>query len=265
MLGAIIGDIVGSRFEFRGIKHKNFEFFGQDCHFTDDTVMTCAIAKALMQCNGDYSKLSNLAVVNMQEMGHKYPSAGYGGMFTNWLESKNTKPYNSYGNGSAMRVSSVAYFAKSLDEVKKLSRIVTMVTHSHPEGIKGAEATAVAVYLALKGKSKQEICTYIQNNYYNLKFDLNDIKQNYRFDDTCQGSVPQSIFAFLISNSFQDAVKTAVSFGGDTDTMGCITGSIAEAYYGIPQEIKAKAYKYLSGEVLKIVVKFEQAQKGLCK
>ena len=252
MIGAIIGDIVGSRFELFGIKTKEFKLFNKTNTFTDDTVLTIAIGKALLMCKGDYSQLEQNAILCMKEFGKKYPNAGYGPNFERWLNNK-TEAYQSYGNGSAMRVSATAYFAKDLAELKLLVEAVTKPTHNHKEGIKGAMATASAIWLALHKKNKAEIKEHIEKYYYNLDFSYEQLLKDYKFDMTCQGSVPQSIYAFLISNSYEDAIRTAISMGGDTDTMGAITGSIAEAFYGVPNTLKKKAYKYLDGELLKIL------------
>lgn len=257
MLGAIIGDIVGSRFEFHNIKSKIFDLFSQSSFFTDDSVMTIAIAKAILDSNNNYDKLDDKAIYWMQEIGRKYPLCGYGGMFNMWVDSKNPKPYNSYGNGSSMRISTVAYVANSLEELKDLTTKVTAVTHNHPEGIKGALATASAIYLARIGKKKEEIRKYITNNYYNLDFKLDEIRDTYTFNETCQKTVPEAIEAFLEANSFIDAIRNAISLGGDSDTIGAITGSIAEAYFGIPKELRERAITYLDNDLLKIVFEFE--------
>lgn len=259
MLGAVIGDIIGSRFEFSGKKQKNFTLFGEYSRFTDDTVMTCAIAKALLDCKGNYVELSAKAVACMQELGRKYPDRGYGGMFSRWLDEKYPQPYNSYGNGSAMRVSPVAYAAKTLDEVKDLSRKVTIVSHDHPEGIKGAEAVAVAIWLALHGESKEEIRKYIEENYYHIKDNYDDLPFTFLVDATCQETVPPSLYSFFITDSFEDAIRTAVAFGGDADTMAAITGSIAGAYYGIPKEVESKTRSYLDEYLLGILDQFKKA------
>lgn len=270
MIGAILGDIVGSRFEFKPIKSKKFDLFAGEGYkknvsiaeynansrFTDDTVMTIAVCKALLECNGDYTHLSNYTVHLMQYFGQKYPFVGYGSKFSRWLRTPNPQPYNSFGNGSAMRVSAVPYFANSIEQVKDLSLKVTEITHNHPEGIKGAEATAVCIWLALNGKTKDEIIKYVEYNYYKLDFNYEELKANYGFDETCQGSVPQSIYAFAISNSFEDTIRTAISMGGDADTMACIAGAIAEAYYGIPEELEKQMYNFLSPDIKEIVEEF---------
>lgn len=258
MLGAIIGDIVGSRFEWNNHRSKDFEFFHPKCFFTDDSIMSLAIAKALLECNNDYSNLSEKTVEYMQSIGRNYPDCGYGGRFYGWMFSDHPQPYRSYGNGSAMRVSACGFVAKSIEEAKELSKKVTEVTHNHPEGIKGAEATAVAIFLAKSGKDILEIRDYIQKHYYPLNFKLDDIRDTYRFNETCQDTVPQAIEAFLESNSFEDAIRNAISIGGDSDTLAAITGGIAEAYYGIPLEMRKKALTYLDERLLKIVMEFEE-------
>ena len=257
MIGAIVGDIVGSKYEFNNIKTKDFPLFSNGCRFTDDTVMTLAIFKALDDCNGDYSNLSSNAILRMQEYGKMFWNAGYGNKFFLWLISKKPEPYNSFGNGSAMRVSPVAYFAEDLNEVKFLSEQVTKVTHNHIEGLKGAEAAAVAVWLALHKKSKDEIKEYIEQNYYPLNFDYDDLVQNYKYSMTCEGSVPQAIYCFLISKDFEDAIRNCVSIGGDCDTTGAICGAIAGAFYGVPEDIEANALNYLDPKLLEIVNSFK--------
>lgn len=257
MLGAIIGDIVGSRFEWDNIKSKEFTFFDPVCRPTDDSVMTLAVARAVLACDGDYSSLSDQAVIYMQELGRRYPDAGYGGRFGRWLCSTNPKPYNSFGNGSAMRISPCAYAADTMEDVIALAKTVTEVTHNHPEGIKGAEATTAAIFMALHGSSKKEIRTTVEKNYYKLDFTLDQIRPTYKFDVTCQGSVPQAIVAFLESTGFEDAIRNAISIGGDSDTIAAITGSIAEAYYGIPENIRGRAIQYLDKVHIDILNNFE--------
>ena len=259
MLGAIIGDIIGSRFEFSGETEKDFDLFNEYSFFTDDTVMSCAIAKALLECNGDYAQLSAKAVACMQELGQKYPDRGYGGQFLHWLDEKDPQPYNSYGNGSAMRVSPVAYVAKSIEEVKDLSRKVTVVSHDHPEGIKGAESVAVAIWLALHGKSKDEIREYIESNYYHIEESYTETPWDFLVDATCQETVPPSLYSFFVSDSFEDTIRTAVAFGGDADTMAAIAGSIAGAYYDIPKEMQTRASSYLDAYLLDILDRFEKS------
>lgn len=257
MLGAITGDVVGSRFEWNNIKSKEFTFFDPVCRPTDDSIMTLAAAKAILACDGDFSKLSDQAVLCMQELGRRYPRAGYGGRFRQWLSSVNPAPYNSFGNGSAMRVSPCAYAAGTMEDAIALARAVTEVTHNHPEGIKGAEATTAAIFMALHGSSKKEIRAAVGKDYYRLNFTLDQIRSAYTFDVTCQGSVPQAIEAFLESTDFEDAIRNAISIGGDSDTIAAITGSIAEAYYGVPAGIREQTVQYLDGFQIEILNKFE--------
>lgn len=258
MIGAIIGDIVGSPYEFGGMKSKNFPLFGEDCRPTDDSLMTLAIGEALLTCRDDYYDLQQAAISSMKRIGLAYPNAGYGMMFWDWLISNDSKPYNSFGNGSAMRISGVGYVAKSLEEVKLLSKKVTEVTHNHREGLKGAESVAVAIFLARQRKSKKEIREFITRHYYRIGFTLADIVPSYEFDSTCQGSVPVAFEAFFEASGFEDTIRNAVSVGGDSDTIACIAGSIAEAYYGVPDELAQKARKYLDESLLKILDEFEK-------
>ena len=257
MLGAIIGDIVGSRFEWDNNRNKDFDFLTHKCFFTDDSVMSLAIAKAILNCKGDYANLSAQAIATMQSVGRPYPNCGYGGSFYNWMYSSSPKPYGSYGNGAAMRVSACGFSARSLEEAIALSKAVTEVTHNHPEGIKGAEATAVAVYMARTGSSLLDIQDYINKHYYKIDFKLDDIRDTYEFNETCQDTVPQALEAFFESTGFEDAIRNAISIGGDSDTLAAITGSIAEAYYGIPADIRSHALSFLDDTLLKILTDFE--------
>lgn len=257
MLGAIIGDIVGSRFEWNNHRSKDFELFTKKCFFTDDSVMTLAIAKALVECKGDYGNLSEVTVRTMQEVGRPYPYCGYGGMFRRWMYSDDPQPYNSFGNGAAMRVSACGFVARDLEEAKDLSRKVTVVTHGHPEGIKGAEATTVAIFLARQGYSIDEIKDHIEREYYKIDFTLDEIRDTYEFNETCQNTVPQALEAFFESDSFEDAIRNAISIGGDSDTLAAITGGIAEAYYGIPEHIGKTAKDYLDQKLWDILAEFE--------
>ena len=256
MIGAIIGDIVGSRFEWNNIKTKDFDLFTAGCFFTDDSVMTIAVADALIRANGNLEILSEYAIESMQLIGRPFPDCGYGGSFYHWMYSDNPKPYGSYGNGAAMRVSACGFAAKSLEEAKALSKAVTEVTHNHPEGIKGAEATAVAIYLARSGYSIEEIQQHISTKYYPMDFTLEEIRDTYEINETCQDTVPQALKAFFESLDFEDAIRNAISIGGDSDTLAAITGGIAEAYYGVPQDIKDKALNYLDEDLLQIVNRF---------
>ena len=238
MYGAILGDIIGSPFEFdRGNKTKEFDLFTKGCDFTDDSVMTIAVGEALLAVGAEATvkEIEEALVTNMQDWGKRYPYAGYGGRFRYWLRESNPKPYGSYGNGSAMRVSAAGWLYDSLE------RATANVTHNHPEGIKGAEATASAIYMARNSSSKEEIKEYIEREFhYNLDRTLDEIRPGYHMDETCQRTVPEAIIAFLESQDFEDAIRNAVSLGGDTDTLGAITGSIAEAFYGIPAVLIAE-------------------------
>ena len=258
MLGAIIGDIAGSRFEFNNHRSKDFELFSKGCSATDDSIMTLAVAKAILSCNGDWERLGENAVNYMQTIGRKYPGCGFGGMFRKWVFDDDPMPYNSFGNGAAMRVSPCGFIAQSEDEAKLLARKVTEVTHNHPEGLKGAEAAAVAIFLARNGTAKQEIKERMEK-YYALVFTLDGIRESYKFNETCQETVPQAIAAFLESDSFEDAIRNAISIGGDSDTLAAITGGIAEAYYGVPPDLKRKALAYLDQELLDIFTEWENA------
>ncbi|MDR2855359.1 MAG: ADP-ribosylglycohydrolase family protein [Methanomicrobiales archaeon] len=257
MLGAIIGDIVGSRFEWNNIKTKDFEFFSYACKTTDDSIMSLAIAQAFLTCRRNYSTLRKEAIQSMQQMGRSYPGYGYGGLFEQWICSSNPEPYNSFGNGAAMRVSACGFIASTLEESKLLARMVTDITHNHPEGIKGGEATAVCVFLARTGKNIDEIRDYVHKNYYPMNFTLDSIRERYEYSVTCQNTVPQAIMAFLESTDFEDAIRNAISIGGDSDTLAAITGAIAEAYYGIPLEMRRQAVLFLDEQLLKILIEFE--------
>lgn len=265
MIGAIIGDIVGSRFEFDNIKTKDFELFDRECMFTDDTVMTIAIGKALCDYRGEDFKTH--LVKTMHEVGNKYLNCGYGGRFLDWMKHRSTMPYNSCGNGSAMRVSAVGWYAKTLEEAEVLATLTAEVTHNHPEGIKGAVSIAGAIWLARNGKTKDEIKKYIVDNYYALDFTLDEIRPTYDYEITCQKSVPQAIQAFLESENFEDAIRNAISIGGDSDTVAAITGSIAEAFYGVDEEIRETALSYLDDYLLSIYeeVKIDQDYKYLAE
>lgn len=227
MLGAIIGDTVGSVFEFHNIKSKDFPLISFGCEPTDDSILTLAIAE-ILQNGWQYDKMK--VVQTIKKWGRTFPYAGYGGRFGDWLFSDSTDGYNSLGNGSAMRVSPVGWYANSEDEVKEFSRLVTEVTHSHPKGLLGAEVTAMCIYYARIGKSKEFIKEYA-SRFYVLDFEYEKLVENYFFNETCQDTVPQAIFCFLISENFEDCLRTAISIGGDSDTLAAIACSIAEAYY----------------------------------
>jgi ADP-ribosylglycohydrolase len=250
MLGAIIGDIVGSVYEFKNLKSKDFPLFQTNCRYTDDTVMTCAVALALMN--------DQPLDETMQKFGQQFFFAGYGGYFKKWILAKKPEPYGSFGNGSGMRVSSVGWLYNDLDTVLQKAKETAEVTHNHEEGIKGAQAIAAAIFLARTGSSIQDIENYIQEHFYALDFTLDQIRPAYRFEVSCQKSVPQAITAFLESTSFEDAIRNAVSIGGDSDTIAAMAGSIAETFYGIPQEIADQAMTYLHQDLLDVVKAFQQ-------
>lgn len=252
MWGAIIGDIAGSRFEFNNTKDYNFEIFAEDCFFTDDTIMTIAVARAVMDSNGDCAVLYQKARDYMSHMGKlHYKGVSWGSRFSRWINVP--LPYRSYGNGAGMRVSAVGWQANSIEEVKNMSYAVTAVSHNHEEGIKGAEAIAMCIYLARTGHTKDYIKAYMIEHYYpeiaDMSYELLHKEYGWVWRDIsseiCQGSVPQAIVCFLESQDFESAIRKAISIGGDSDTIGAMTGSIAEAFYGIHDEFKWKAIKYL--------------------
>ncbi len=254
MLGAIIGDIVGSIYEFNNHRSKDFPLFGDGCEYTDDTVLTVAIADCIMG-DGDYGQY-------IKEYARENPTVkgGYGGRFASWVKSENMEPYNSWGNGSAMRVSPIGFAFNTLPSVLAESKKSAEVTHNHPEGIKGAQATAVAIFMARKGKSKEQIKAAIAKSFgYDLDRTLDEIRPIYKFNESCQETVPEAIIAFLESTDFEDAIRNAVSLGGDTDTLTCITGGIAEAFYGgVPKDITEKALGYLPPLMREVVEEFRE-------
>lgn len=263
MKGAIIGDIIGSVYEFHTIKQKQFKLFKPKCFFTDDTVLTCAVSLATIEYKKDHSieNFRKNVIENLKKMSKEYPNAGFGYSYDEWVNSDNSEPYNSYGNGGAMRTSSVAYVANSLEEALLLAKTQAEVTHNHEEGIKGAQAITACIYLARTGKSKEEIREYITKNFYPLDFKIRDIYRKYQYDITAQGSVPQAIEAFLEGEDFEDCIRTSISLGGDADTLAAMTGSIAEAYYGIPEDIEKKLPDYLDERLQKCVDDFYEEMK----
>lgn len=247
MIGAIIGDIVGSRFEFHSHRSTEFEFFHPDCTFTDDTVMTVAVADAIL--NGrPFGEV-------MHEYGRKYPNRGYGGRFYNWIHSDNPVPYDSFGNGSAMRVSPCAYLARgNREQALTWATASAVCTHNHPEGVKGAMAVTDIILMAFEKTDKAVIKRKIESLYgYDLNFTIEELRPHYQFNETCQGSVPQAIVAFLESHDFESAIRLAVSLGGDSDTIANITGGMAEAYYGVPVAMRADAFQILPEEMRSVV------------
>ncbi len=247
MLGAIAGDIIGSVYEFHNVKKEDFPLFSPKSRFTDDTVLTCATADAII------SKASYLE--KYKEYYRLYPNRGYGGRFKRWAAAKDTEPYNSWGNGSAMRVSPIGFAFDTIEKVLKEAKKSAEVTHNHPEGIKGAQAVAAAIFLARQGKGKDEIKKFIQDSFgYDLNRTLEQMRYHYHFDISCQGSVPQAITAFLLSSNFEDAIRKAISIGGDSDTIACMVGGIAEAFYGsVPDDIKVKVFEVLDGRLRGVV------------
>lgn len=251
MIGALAGDIIGSVYEWDNIKTKDFSLFDPRCFFTDDSVLTVALAEAILHSK-DYAK-------TMKEYYRLYPHAGYGGMFHRWAMSERSEPYNSWGNGAAMRISPVGFAYQSLDEVLTRAEAFTAVTHNHPEGIKGAQSVAAAVFLARTGSSKEEIKAYAERTFgYDLSRTLDEIRPDYQFDESCQGTVPQAITVFLESTDFEDAIRNAISLGGDSDTLACITGGIAEAFYGVPEHIAARVLQILDDRLRSITLAFAE-------
>lgn len=252
IIGAVIGDVIGSVFEWNNIKKTDFDLFNPKCDFTDDTVLTIAVADCILN-KKDFAK-------TIWEYGRKYRGRGYGGSFRNWLQEDDLKPYGSFGNGSAMRASAVGFAYNDIETIMEVAKQSAEVTHNHPEGIKGAQATATSIFLSRQGKSKQEIKDYITQTFdYNLDFTLDEIRPTYKFDVTCQGSVPQAIVAFLESSDFENAIRLAISIGGDSDTIACITGGIASAFYKhIPTEIMNFVVDKLPNEYIEIMNKFDE-------
>jgi len=252
MIGAVIGDIIGSRFEKNNIKSKDFKLFTKKSSYTDDTVLTIAIADCILNSK-DYEK-------TVKKYGRNYPFAGYGGSFKMWLAGMKNGPYNSWGNGSAMRVSPIGFAFDTEEKILEEAKKSAAITHNHKEGIKGAQAIAMSIFLARKGKTKAAIKAYIAQQFgYDLNRTIATIRPNYEFDVSCQGSVPESIIAFLESENFEDAIRTAISIGGDSDTIASMTGAISEAYYqSIPQELIEKANSYLPKHFKKIIEAFEK-------
>ena len=262
MIGAILGDIIGSPYEFdRGSKTKDFPLFSGRSEFTDDTVMAIAVADAFLPVRPgmDDDTIRQRVVAKMQKYGRLYPHAGYGGRFRRWLRDRHPQPYSSWGNGSAMRVSSVGWLYNDLETVRRMARLSAEVTHNHPEGIKGAEAVASAIFLARTGSTKAEIKAYIEENFhYDLSRTCDEIRPDYYHVESCQETVPEAISAFLEGQSFEDVIRTAVSLGGDCDTLTCIAGSMAEAFYGVPEELKAECRNRLPEDLLEVVRRFEE-------
>lgn len=258
MYGAIIGDIVGSVYEFNNHRSKDFTFLTEENYFTDDSVMTIAVGKALYESKkNNYEDLEKQLIYWMHEIGKRYPDCGYGGRFYGWMMYDGDKPYNSFGNGSGMRTSDCAVFAESLEEALSLAERCAAVTHNHPEGIKGAQSITACIWLAKEGKTIEEIRRYVEDHFYKLDFTLDEIRPTYEFNEICQDSCPQAIEAFLESTSFEDAIRNAISIGGDSDTLAAMTGAIAEAYYK-PTGLKEMADKYLDKYLQSIISSYDK-------
>lgn len=265
MIGSICGDIIGSRFEFDNRKSKMFRLFDYDCRYTDDSVLTCCVAEGLVKswAKDKFTTLSEVAKETMLEIGYWYPRCGYGAKFIKWMYGANPEPYNSCGNGSAMRISPVGDIARDVEEAKELSYAVTAISHNHPEGIKGAEAVAVANVLARQGKNKDEIRSYIEDKYYDLSTTVSewrDINDGHG-KEICQISVPQAFVCFFEGHSYRDVIRNCISIGGDSDTIAAIAGGVAEAYYGVPEKVKKMGMFFLDPYLREIVKVFEEFKK----
>lgn len=256
IIGAIAGDVIGSAYEFHPTRDYGFDLFTPKTTFTDDTVLTMANAQWLIE---DESHSPETLVKIMQDMCHRYEWRGYGARFVQWIVSSNPQPYGSFGNGSAMRVSPVGYYAKSLDEALELAKISAEVTHNHPEGIKGAQATAAAIFLARQGKTKSEISTYVHDTFnYDLSRTLEEIRPDYTFDETCQRTVPEAITCFMEGKGYEDVVRLAVTLAADADTLAAIAGSIASAAMEVPNEIAQRVISLLSEEFCTLLLRFNE-------
>ena len=264
MYGALLGDMIGAPYEFdRGNKSKEFPLFCENSRFTDDSVMTIAVAEALLDSRFlDDDSIRAALIKSMRKWGEKYPDAGYGRKFLCWLREKDPKPYGSCGNGSAMRVSAAGWLFDTLEETREKARLTAEVTHDHPEGIKGAEAASGAIFLARTGRSKEEIRDYIVQEFgYDLSRTCDQIRPSYYHNESCQKTVPEAITAFLEGTDFEDVIRTAVSLGGDCDTLTCIAGSIAEAFYGVPAILKAECRRRLPEDMAYILGRFDISRK----
>ena len=260
MYGAILGDMIGSPYEFdRSGKTKDFPLFIPASRYTDDSTMTIAVAEALLDTPGqDRGARRNAVIHSMQKWGRRYPDAGYGGRFYDWIYARTPHPYNSWGNGSAMRVSAAGWLFDTLEETRQAAEDTAWVTHNHPEGIKGAVATASVIWMARNRWPKDRIRDYVEKEFYPLKETCDQIRPTYRFDVSCRGTVPQAITAFLEGTGFEDVIRTAVSLGGDCDTLTCIAGGMAEAMYGVPEELKEECRKRLEPDMVKGLQRFDQ-------
>lgn len=261
MLGAIIGDIVGSIYEFYNYKGEDFNFFTPNNYFTDDSVLTIAVMDAFNKSKADFSDFETNLVKSVKEIGRKYPNAGYGGRFYYWLNSNNSKPYNSLGNGAVMRVSPCGWIAQSEEQAKLLGNLSAGITHNHPDSLAAAELISLGIYMLRNGKSKEDFLKEVKKVYnhdFLNDFNIDSIREFYKFDVTCVGSVPQAIEAFLEGDSYEDVIRKAISIGGDSDTIAAIAGSLAEAYYGIPENIKKEGINYLDEYLINIINEFKK-------
>jgi type I restriction enzyme M protein len=258
MIGAVIGDIAGSRYEFHNIKKKDFILMDDYSKFTDDSVLTIAVGRAVLEYKQNGGDLSAMAKKYMLEIGRQYPNCGYGMSFFQWM-FKNPEPYGSFGNGSAMRVSPCGFAAESLEDAVDMAEKTAIVSHNHPEGIKGAKAIAAAIFLARDGKTIDEIKEYTINNFYPIDFTVESLRSTYQFSAFCADSVPQAMECFFEAKDYEDTIRNAISIGGDSDTIACMAGGIAEAYYGVPEKMAEKGYSYLDSALLEDIQKFEEA------
>ena len=264
MYGAILGDIIGSVYEWDNIKTKDFPLLIPWSRFTDDSAMTVAVAEALLDTLGkDRAARRDAVIRSMQKWGRRYPNAGYGGRFYDWLYDRHPHPYTSWGNGSAMRVSSAGWLYDTLEETLQAAEDTAIVTHNHPEGIKGAQCVAAVIFLLRNGKTKDEIRTFVTDTFgYDLTRTCDEIRPGYKFDVSCQGTVPQAVTAFLEGTGFEDVIRTAVSLGGDCDTLTCIAGGMAEAMYGVPEELKEECRKRLKPDMVQVLDRFGEYKQG---
>ena len=265
MYGAITGDIIGSQFEFdRGNKNREFELFGKNCEYTDDTVMTVAVAEALLDAgkDADEKTVKEKQICSLKKWGKKYPYAGYGNRFKLWVLSDKSEPYGSYGNGSGMRVSPVGWLYDSMERTREVARWTAEITHNHPEGIKGAESTAAAIFMARHHAALEEISNYIEDEFgYDLSRTLDEIRPDYCHVEDCMKTMPEAFTCFLEAGSYEECIRNVMYIGGDTDTLGAIAGSIAEAYWGIPEDLIRKAKEYLPDDIKAVVERFEKTVK----
>ena len=267
MYGAILGDMIGAPYEFdRGNKSKEFDMFNDQVEFTDDSVMTIAVAEGIMNAglDADEKNMKAEIVKSMKFWGRKYPDAGYGNRFIWWLMLDDPNPYGSFGNGSAMRVASAGWFYDSMERTREVARWTAEVTHNHPEGVKGAEATAAAMFMARHNATKDQIREYITKEFgYDLSRTCDEIRPEYRHTELCQETVPEAVTAFLEGNDFEDVIRTAVSLGGDCDTLTCIAGSMGEAFYEIPEWMITECRKRLPEDILAVVDRFHEMINGI--